>query len=403
MIKLTTYDEARDAFRSRTLRQALYDDGHRLMTGVIVNLHGDEHVARRRLENRLFRRDTFAWYERERIPRIIETVLARPIAEGRGELLDLARRTMMTLSVDVAGVDLPLADGGSGELDHAAFDRFSSIMSRLARASTVAHATGDKLEIMADGDGALAEFDTEFFRPSLARRADLVASVEQGDLDEDALPRDVLTTLLRNQERLDLPDAFVLREIAYFPWVGSHSTAGQLVHAMHHMFEFVDGRPAERESLGTDDAHRQRFVHESMRLHPASPVAMRIATEETRLKSGRVLPSGETIAIGVEDANRDPDVFGAHPDRFDPFRTIADGASPWGLSFGHGSHACLGQELAGGLEPEDAAEHHLLGAVALMAGTMLRAGARPDPADPATLDPATTRHMWGDYPVVFGP
>ena len=42
------------------------------MTGVIVNLHGDDHLARRRLENRLFRRDTFAWYERERIPEIID-------------------------------------------------------------------------------------------------------------------------------------------------------------------------------------------------------------------------------------------------------------------------------------------------------------------------------------------
>ncbi len=174
MIRLTTYDEARDAFRSRSLRQALYDDGHRLMTGVIVNLHGDEHIARRRLENRLFRRDTFAWYERERIPRIVDVVLARPITDGRGELLQLARRTMMTLSVDVAGVDLPIADTDSGRLDDAVFDRFYSIMDRLARASTVAHATGDKDAILIDGDAALAEFDTEFFQPSLARRTELV-------------------------------------------------------------------------------------------------------------------------------------------------------------------------------------------------------------------------------------
>ncbi len=401
MITLTTYEEAREAFRSRTLRQALYDDGHRLMSGVIVNLHGEEHIARRRLENRLFRRDTFAWYERERIPHIIDTVLAQPVAEGRGELLELARRTMMTLSVDVAGVDLPFTDDNARHLDHAVFDRFCSIMARLAQASTVAHATGDKQPIVDDGDRALAEFDTEFFRPSLARRADLVARAQRGDLDPDDLPRDVLTTLLRNQERLELPDDVVIREIAYFPWVGSHSTAGQLVHAMHHMFEFIDRRPSERDLLASDDAHRQRFVHESMRLHPASPVAMRIATETTRLKSGRELPSGESIAISVEDANRDPDVFGAEPERFDPVRSLPDGVSPWGLSFGHGTHACLGQELAGGVEPEDAVEHHLLGSVALMAGTMLQAGARPDPSDPPTLDRATTRHMWGRYPVVF--
>ena len=75
MIELTSYDDARAGLRNRDLRQDLYYEGHRLMTGVIVNLHGDEHLARRRLENRLFRRDTFAWYEREWIPSIIDSVL----------------------------------------------------------------------------------------------------------------------------------------------------------------------------------------------------------------------------------------------------------------------------------------------------------------------------------------
>ena len=107
MITLTTFAEARDAFRSRDLRQALYDAGDRLMHGVIVNLHGSEHIARRRLENRLFRRDTFAWYEHEHIPRIIDGVLSDPLAAGHGDLLPIARRTMMALSMDVAGVDLP--------------------------------------------------------------------------------------------------------------------------------------------------------------------------------------------------------------------------------------------------------------------------------------------------------
>jgi cytochrome P450 len=106
VIRLTTYADCRDAFRQKDLRQALYDEGHRLMEGVIVNLHGDEHKARRRLENRLFRRDTFAWYEREVIPQVIDEVLAPAVAAGRADLLPLARRTMMTLAVRIAGVDL---------------------------------------------------------------------------------------------------------------------------------------------------------------------------------------------------------------------------------------------------------------------------------------------------------
>ncbi|MGA1076474.1 MAG: hypothetical protein ACO307_15285, partial [Ilumatobacteraceae bacterium] len=125
-IILTSFADARDAFRHRDLRQSLYDAGHRLMTGVIVNLHGDAHIARRRLENRLFRRDTFAWYERERIPAIVDDVLAPAISAGRGELLGLARRTMTTLSVDVAGIDVPgLAGRGA---DPAVVEAFHTSM-----------------------------------------------------------------------------------------------------------------------------------------------------------------------------------------------------------------------------------------------------------------------------------
>lgn len=400
MRELTTYRDARDAFRSRDLRQALYDEGRRLMDGVIVNLHGDEHLARRRLENRLFRRDTFAWYERERIPRIIDTVLADPISVGRGDLLPLGRRTMMMLSVDVAGVDLPSRSDGSVDPD--VFDHFYALMDRLARASTVAHATGDHRAIITDGDEALATFDAEFFQPALARRVDLVDRVARGDIDESELPHDVLTTLVRNHDRLDLPPSTVVREIAYFPWVGSHSTSGQLVHAMHHIFEWIGGDRDRRARLD-DAALRQRFVHESLRLHPASPVALRIALADVELKSGSKIAAGETVAIGIEQANRDPELFGPHPDRFDPFRTIADDVAPWGLSFGHGVHACLGQELAGGLAPDDSLEHHLLGAITIMAGAMLAAGARPDPDAPATLDRTTTRSVWGSYPVRFDP
>lgn len=403
MITLTTYGDARDAFRRRELRQALYDAGDRLMHGVIVNLHGDEHLARRRLENRLFRRDTFAWYERDRIPQIIDTVLAAPIAAGRGDLLPIARRTMMTLSADVAGIDLDRdVEVGDHERSASRFDQFYELMNRLARASTVAHAVGDQAEIVADGDRALAEFERDFLAPSLDRRRGLLEQVDEGTITPDELPRDVLTTLMRNQDRLELTDATVLREIAYFPWVGSHSTSAQLVHAVHHMFDWIEHHPGSRPQLEDDATLRQRFVHESMRLHPASPVAQRRALAEIVLKSGRVVPEGSEVTISVHDANRDVEVFAGDPDRFDPYRALADGVAPWGLSFGHGTHACLGQELAGGMEPDGTLDHHLLGSVALMAGTLLRAGARPDPDDPATLDTSTTRVMWGRYPVRFG-
>ena len=400
-IVVSTHAQAREAFRSRDLRQSLYDAGHRLMSGVIVNLHGDDHIARRRLENRLFRRDTFAWYETEAIPRIIDSVLAPAIAAGSGELLDLARRTMTTLSVVVAGVDVPGTDPDTGVIDPEVLAGFHRLMERLARASTVAHAVGDPTPIIAAGDEAFAEFLERYFEPSRQRRQAMVDAVGRKELDPEIFPRDVLTTLLRHRDVLDITEDDLRREIAYFPWVGSHSTSGQLVHALHHMFTWIAEHSEDRIRLVTDDQLRQRFVHESMRLHPASPVAMRIATADVVLRDGTTLAEGSEVTIHVEQANRDPGVFGENPDAFDPFRAIEPGTARWGLSFGHGAHSCLGRELAGGTEPDGSGELHLSGTVSLMAGAILAAGARPDPSDPASLDPRTTRMVWGRYPVIF--
>ena len=45
-------------------------------------------------------------------------------------------------------------------------------------------------------------------------------------------------------------------------------------------------------------------------------------------------------------------MFGADAADFDPRRPLPDGVAPYGLSFGSGMHACIGQDLAGGVVPE---------------------------------------------------
>lgn len=387
-IWLRTWADARDAFRARDLRQGLYEEAGLLMQGVIVNLHGEPHKARRRLENRLFRRDTFRWYETDVIPEVIDAILRPALADRHGDLLPLARRTMMKLACVIAGVDVPDAE----------FDDVFVLMNRLAKASTSIHATGDRDALRADGLDALAEVDRRFVSPSLARRAALIAD------GRDDLPRDVLTTLLRNQDALDLPSDVVLREVAYFPWVGSHSTSNALVHAMHHLFTWIEAHPADRDRLLADELLLQRFVHESLRLHPASPETHRIAEGPVALGTGEVIAAGSRVIIDMVAANRDPAVWGVDAGEFDPFRPVPADASPWGYTFGHGIHACLGMELAGGLEPEPGGNpaEHLYGAITTMARILLSHGARPDPDRPHRLDPATVRIVFETYPVRFG-
>lgn len=87
VVTLTTFADAKDAYRSRDLRQALYDAGEVVMADVLVNPHGTEHRDRRRVENRMFRREVFERYERELFPRVTRETLApyqRSGGVGRG-------------------------------------------------------------------------------------------------------------------------------------------------------------------------------------------------------------------------------------------------------------------------------------------------------------------------------
>jgi hypothetical protein len=83
---------------------------------------------------------------------------------------------------------------------------------------------------------------------------------------------------------------------------------------------------------------------------------------------------------------------------------LPDGVPPYGLSFGSGMHACIGQDLAAGLlpDPDGPAQDHLYGLVPEAVQTLFGYGARPDPDDPPQMDESTTRPYFGRYPVVFG-
>ncbi len=106
-ITVSTYQQAREAFRQKELRQALYDEGDVVMADVLVNLHGADHQARRRLENRLFRKDTHRRYERELFPPVVAATLAPHVASGHAELVTLSHEMMMNLAAFTAGVDRP--------------------------------------------------------------------------------------------------------------------------------------------------------------------------------------------------------------------------------------------------------------------------------------------------------
>ena len=216
MITITNLDDAREIYRNKDMAQALYDEGE-IMNGVLVNLHGDEHRSRRRLENRLFRRDVLEHYEHERFPPISDATLAPHVAAGRSELVTLSHQLMMNLAAFNAGVDRP---SGTAAETH----RLYAQMMKFIEGATIAHSTRDRAVVNAEVAEAMGAFRQEFLEPSIERRRTaLEAAARSGD--EQDLPKDVLTVLLRNVDDLHLPDDVVLREIAFFLLAGAHTSA----------------------------------------------------------------------------------------------------------------------------------------------------------------------------------
>jgi len=365
------------------------------MHGVIVNLHGAEHNARRRLENRLFRRDTFAFWEKNLIPFNISESIRPHLVGGQVDLLQLARLTMMRISAGIAGIDL-------GD-DPQRFALLADIMSKLARASSVNHFIGDKQIVIEQGNLALKTFETEFYNPAHRNRLAMIHEVSLGTRKPEDLPKDVLTTLLVNIDNLEISEESLLHEIAYFPWVGSHSTSGAFVNLMDHIFEWIEQYPNDRTKLIDDLSLLQRFGFESLRLNPASPESSRVAVVETTLESGVLISQDTRVTIDMRAANRDSTIFGSDADLFNPFRKVPEGIASWGLSFGSGFHACIGQELVSGLESQPAdSEISLTGAIATMAQIVLSHGAIRNPDDQPRRDAQSSRKNWLSYPVIFG-
>jgi len=394
-VTLSSFEDVRQAYRQRNLKQSLYDSAGLVMNDTLIVLHGDDHRKRRRLENRLFRRDVFEQYENDFMPPAISEALDAAQVEGKCDFVLTARRIVINLTAQAAGVD---QSEGTPEQTERLFQQAV----KFSEGATVVHSTRDPDELNVEVQEAIDAWDEEFFGPSLARRQHLLEQLEAGEIAEEELPPDLMMVLVRNQDDLQLEREVILREVGFYMLAGMHSTAAASVHAVHETFEWQKSTGTSSQDLLDDKALLQACVHESMRLHPASPVARREAVGPVDLPGGVSLSLGDTVELDLMTANRDTEVFGSDASEFSPRRSRPENVEPWGHSFGGGIHKCIGMELDGGIPPDtDDDSILLLGTVGLMLEDLLKRGARQDPEDPPTQDSTTTRKWWGRYPLIF--
>ncbi len=380
-----TWVRAREAYRSKLLRQSLFD-GSVVMDDVLINLHGDEHRNRRRIENPLFRRDIQLAYEREEFPLILRSALTPHLKTGRCELMAFSHQTMLSLSCVNAGIDRELGNAQ----EH---DRLIGLLGEFIEGARIHHYQGDREKKVAEIAHAVTAFENEFVRPAVERRKSI--------MDENGtLPRDVLAVLVANTE-LSVP--VMSREVAFYLTAGASTSAVALTNTIHNLLLWLDDNPNGRQRLLEDPSFVRRCILETLRLSPISPIGGRRAIDDFILSDGTEIRSGDRVDIDIEAANRDVSVFGDSADEFDPDRPLPDDIPRHGFSFDHGMHHCIGSELAGGVDPdpEEGFEQRLFGLVGVVVHQLIRHNVRLDPADPPVVESSTARKAYRRFPVLL--
>ncbi|MEM6773377.1 MAG: cytochrome P450 [Pseudomonadota bacterium] len=394
-VSIDSYEAAFAALCDRRLRQSMYSECDVLMRDVLLTLHGQTHTARRAVELQLFRRNFIHYYEREVYPGIVRETLAPYLAAGRADLPDFGFRVNINLSASIAGIDR--------ERSPEETEALLALVRKFSEGATLFHSTRNKAEVVEEVGAAMDLFDERFFQPSLARREALLAKKASQKLADEELPRDVLTVLLANREEQGLDLDTIRREVAFFLQAASHSTANSTVHAFHEISSWTREHPEDAARIPGDVLFLQRCVHESLRLHPASPVAWRSVTCPMSLPAGEAVAEGDSVVVRLARANQDEELYGEDADRYNPHREVAGRKPPYALTFGVGVHTCFGRELAGGSLPtaDTQPDKHPIGTVTNLLKTLLDNGATADPDNPPVADPDTERANWRHYPVVF--
>jgi cytochrome P450 len=399
-INVTGFKDAQQTLSLPDHKQALYDEGAALMERVLVTLDGEEHRRRRLMEMKIFKKDFFAFYESEVLPPVVRETLQPFVAQGTADLVEVAYHCMIGLTADFAGIDRPLRTSAE-----------TADLVRLLRvfgiAATVGQFKGSRAEaatLKAAVAAGMDDFERTYFEPSVARRTELLAQWRAGAIAEEKLPRDILTLLLRDDDQLGLPRDMMLRETAFYFLAGAHTSVHSLSHAMHEIFELCRRNPDERRHLLDDPLFLQRCVHESLRLHPASPISKRRPLCPVQLPHGVAADPQDTVVVDLYRANRQAEQFGDDALEFNPYRSKLPPHMPYGLTFGVGVHSCLGKNLAAGDLPKGSTdpEKHQYGTVTLLCRELLKLGATPSSTAPPSQDLATERETWTRYPIVFG-
>ena len=122
--------------------------------------------------------------------------------------------------------------------------------------------------------------------------------------EEDDLPKDVLTTLLRNREQLGLTDEVIFREICFYLQARAHSTANAFTHTVDDILNWGQQYPEDLDKAREDLSFVQLHARIA-KIKSANPVALRRPLQGVKLSDGILLNEGTEVTLDLMAVNRD--------------------------------------------------------------------------------------------------
>ena len=146
---------------------------------------------------------------------------------------------------------------------------------------------------------------------------------------------DLLSTLMALDAEKSLSDDELLAFCNLMITAGNETTTKLLGNALYWLWR----NPEQRALVAQDNALIPQWVEETLRFDNSTQALMRTTLEDVEI-GGVVIPANEYVLLLVGSANRDPDVF----ENADDFDIRRDTSAM--LSFGKGTHFCMGASLA---------------------------------------------------------
>jgi cytochrome P450 len=269
---------------------------------IMLGMDDPQHRRYRALVATAFRQKALAAWENELVAKVANQLVDRFVARGSAELV--REFTFPYPTQVIAGLL------GLPREDYKQFQRWSiSILSFLSKPEVAIKASGEVKDYIA---GILAE----------RRRApaeDLISDLAQAQLEGEHLSDEEIFSFVR----LLLPAGV---ETTY------RATGNMLFALLSH--------PDQLDVVRRDRSLIHQTIEEALRLETPLLNITRLATKDTEI-SGVPIEAGSTVMLMLAAANREEDRH-VDPDTFDIFRKDP---KPH-ISFGHGSHMCLGVHLA---------------------------------------------------------